>query len=70
MKKTSSELVIRQYNEADEKNIIALWQKCNLIRPWNNPARDIARKLKVNRELFLVGLINGNSIASVMGGYE
>ena len=70
MEKTSSELVIRQYNEADEKNVIALWQKCNLTRPWNNPAGDIGRKLLVNRELFLVGLIDGHIITSVMGGYE
>ena len=35
--------------------MVALWQACGLTRPWNDPHRDIARKLAVQRELFLVG---------------
>ena len=61
---------IRPYLESDQPAVIALWQVCDLVRPWNNPERDIARKLKVNRELFLVGLVEGKIVATVMGGYE
>jgi ribosomal protein S18 acetylase RimI-like enzyme len=61
---------IRQYSRADQKAVIELWQKCNLTRPWNNPKRDIERKLKVNPELFLIGLLDGKVIATAMGGYE
>ncbi|HEX9896040.1 MAG TPA: GNAT family acetyltransferase [Dehalococcoidales bacterium] len=61
---------IRQYSTADQEAVIELWQKCNLTRPWNNPKSDIERKLKVNPELFLVGLVNNKVIASAMGGYE
>ena len=60
----------RQYCPEDQKAVIELWQKCNLTRPWNNPRLDIERKLKVNPELFLVGLIDTKVIATVMGGYE
>jgi len=61
---------IRPYSPQDESAVITLWQKCNLTRPWNNPERDIERKLKVNPELFLVGAIDSRVIATVMGGYE
>jgi ribosomal protein S18 acetylase RimI-like enzyme len=36
----------------------------------NNPKRDIQRKLKVDRDLFLVGILDEKVIATVMGGYE
>jgi ribosomal protein S18 acetylase RimI-like enzyme len=61
---------IRQYSPEDQKAVIELWQTCNLTRPWNNPKLDIERKLKVNPELFLVGLLNNRIVATAMGGYE
>ena len=54
----------------DENAVVALWQKCDLARPWNNPRSDIARKLKVHPELFLVGIFAGKIVATAMGGYE
>jgi ribosomal protein S18 acetylase RimI-like enzyme len=54
----------------DEKAVIELWQKCDLVRLWNNPELDIARKLKVNPKLFIVGVLNVKIIATAMGGYE
>ena len=61
---------IRSYEEADEQAVIALWQDCGLVVAHNDPRKDIARKLEVGRDLFLVGLDNGEIVASVMGGYE
>lgn len=43
---------------------------CGLTRPWNNPRKDIKRKLAVQPELFLVGESQGRIVASVMAGYE
>ncbi len=63
-------LLIRAYQSDDEEEVIKLWRRCNLVVPWNNPKLDIERKLKVNPELFLVGLIDGKIAATVMGGYE
>ena len=63
-------MTIRSYAPADEASVVRLWQRCNLARPQNDPHRDIARKMKVNPELFLVGTIDGKVIATVMGGYE
>lgn len=61
---------IRAYQEEDEDELIQLWKACGLVVPWNDPAKDIGRKLLVERDLFLVGLLEGRIIASVMGGYE
>jgi len=64
------QLEIRPFQETDKPEVIALWQACELIRSWNNPEKDIQRKLAASPELFLVGLLNGKLIAAVMAGYE
>lgn len=61
---------IRPFQPADEAAVVALWEECRLIRPWNDPHKDIARKLAVQPELFLVGVADGAVMASVMAGYE
>lgn len=38
--------------------------------PHNDPAMDIKRKLDIDPELFLVGLLEEVVVATVMGGYE
>jgi ribosomal protein S18 acetylase RimI-like enzyme len=63
-------LQIRPLRLDDEGAVVALWRRCDLVRPWNDPAKDIRRKLKVNPEWFLVGLLDGRIIACVMAGYE
>ena len=61
---------VRAYRGMDQYAVIELWRVCHLIVPWNNPEKDIERKLKVNPELFLVGEHRGEIIASAMAGYE
>jgi ribosomal protein S18 acetylase RimI-like enzyme len=61
---------IRPFQAADEAAVIALWEESQLTRPWNDPRKDIARKLAVQPELFLVGIEDGKVMASVMAGYE
>jgi ribosomal protein S18 acetylase RimI-like enzyme len=63
-------MLIRSYQEADEDAVVALWEECKLTRPWNDPRKDIARKLSVQRELFLIGEIDNVVIGSIMCGYE
>jgi ribosomal protein S18 acetylase RimI-like enzyme len=63
-------MIIKPYSPEHESAVIELWRKCNLMRPQNNPKLDIERKLKVNPELFLVGLIDSRIVAAVMGGYD
>ncbi|MFT3734422.1 MAG: GNAT family acetyltransferase [Rhodocyclaceae bacterium] len=61
---------IRIFRPADEAAVIALWEACDLTRPWNDPRKDIARKLAVHPELFFVGELEGRIVASAMAGYE
>jgi ribosomal protein S18 acetylase RimI-like enzyme len=61
---------IRAFHSNDEAAVISLWRSCDLVRAWNDPAKDIRRKLQVRPDLFLVGLLNGRVIACVMAGYE
>lgn len=67
---TRSPLTIRRFRTEDSEDVVSLWRRCDLLRPVNDPLQDIARKLKVGQDLFLVA-IRGEKIAgSVMAGYE
>ncbi len=62
---------IRSFAPADRRDVIALWEACGLLRPWNDPERDIDRKLARDPELLLVGVDEGGAIVgSVMAGYD
>lgn len=61
---------IRTFEIGDQLAVIELWSACGLVVPWNDPAKDIARKLEIDADLFLVGEISGEIVATVMGGYE
>ena len=63
-------MLIRPYVRGDEAAVVALWQQCGLTRPWNDPRKDIARKLTVQPEMFLVGILGDRLVASIMAGYE
>jgi ribosomal protein S18 acetylase RimI-like enzyme len=63
-------LQIRPYRSDDEVAVVGLWVVCQLIGPHNNPHQDIARKLRVNPEWFLVGELDDKIVATCMVGYE
>ena len=63
-------MLIRSYRESDEKAVVQLWRDCGLVVPWNDPAKDIQRKLGTQRYMFLVGLLGSRLVGAVMGGYE
>ena len=43
---TEGSLLIRTFQTENEAALVALWEMCKLIVPWNNPHKDIARKPK------------------------
>jgi len=61
---------IRPFQGSDEDAVLRLWRRCDLIRAWNDPSKDIRRKLSVRPDPFLVGELEGEIIACVMAGYE
>jgi ribosomal protein S18 acetylase RimI-like enzyme len=62
---------IRPYNETDEKEVAILWREVFPGSPaWNDPVTDIRRKLKIQRELFIMAIIDSAVVGSAMGGYD
>ena len=62
---------IRPYMEADEAAVAGLWREVFPDAPsWNHPETDIRRKLAVQRELFLVAVVEGQVVGTAMGGYD
>jgi len=61
---------IRAFAEPDTDRVVELWADCGLTRPWNDPRKDIARKLTVQPDLFLVGEDDGWLIATAMIGFD
>jgi ribosomal protein S18 acetylase RimI-like enzyme len=61
---------IRPFEESDRAGLIELWHRCDLTRPWNDPDRDVDRKLARDGELLLVGVVDGSIVATVMAGYD
>ncbi len=62
---------IRVFALQDSEAVVQLWHDCGLYRPWNDPHKDIARKLSVSPELFWVGVDEqGAVMASIMVGYD
>lgn len=61
---------IRPFEVKDTESVVALWGRCELVVPWNDPQKDINRKCQVGQDLFLVGTVNDAVVAAVMGGYE
>jgi ribosomal protein S18 acetylase RimI-like enzyme len=61
---------IRAFEMSDRAEVVDLWRVCDLTREWNDPNKDIDRKLAVNDGLFLVGVVDGRIIGSLMAGYD
>lgn len=56
--------------EADRDAIMALWQACDLTRPWNDPATDFRKAIENAASDILLLSEADTLIASVMTGYD
>lgn len=63
-------VLIDTFTDNDTEAVVTLWRACDLTRPWNNPYRDIQRKLSVSDNLFLVARKDKYIVGTLMGGYE
>lgn len=61
---------IRVFRQDDYEEVLTLWERCDLLRPWNDPEMDIERKLRCGADLFLVAELAGEVVGSIMGGYD
>ncbi|MEE8534696.1 MAG: GNAT family acetyltransferase [Kiloniellales bacterium] len=67
---TSGKLTIRPYLDGDRDALVALWQACDLNRPWNDPDQDIALFQGTPTSEIFVGKIGRQLIASVCMGHD
>lgn len=61
---------IRSFEDSDLDAVVALWRKCGLVVPWNDPAADIHLALDSGHGAVLVGFEGPDIIASVMVGHD
>jgi len=63
-------LTIAPIGDADVADVVALWQRCGLTRPWNDAAADIALARRGPNAAVLVGRDGGSIVASVLVGHD
>ena len=63
-------ITIAPIEDADIPAIIALWQRCGLTRPWNDPADDIALARKSANAAVLAGRDGSAIVATVLVGHD
>ena len=63
-------LAIAPITDADIEATIALWRRCGLTRPWNDPAADIALARKGENSTVLLGRNGGALAAAIMVGHD
>jgi ribosomal protein S18 acetylase RimI-like enzyme len=60
----------RLVEDRDVQQVIALWDRCKLTRPWNDPVTDIAFARRGASSAVLVWEESNRIIASVMVGHD
>jgi ribosomal protein S18 acetylase RimI-like enzyme len=65
-----TELAVAPIADADVEAVIALWQRCGLVRPWNDPASDIAFARRTPTAEILIGRHDGTIVAATMVGHD
>ncbi|MCG8619020.1 MAG: GNAT family acetyltransferase [Desulfobacterales bacterium] len=65
-----TDLRISSFAEGYRSQVIDLWQTCGLTVPWNDPDRDIQRKLDHSPDLFFLALLGDRVIGTCMAGYD
>jgi ribosomal protein S18 acetylase RimI-like enzyme len=65
-------LTIRSYAPADFEKVVALWEACELTRPWNDPAADIEFCLASENARLMVGVADDESriVATARVGHD
>ena len=68
------DITLRPFEVGDTEAVIALWGRAGLTRPWNDPHKDITRKLeemeKGGHSWFWIAEQSGTIIAAAMAGYD
>ena len=61
---------VRAYRDEDRAAVVEVWRSAGLVRSWNDPHKDLERKLAADPEGLLVAVEDGVVVGTVMAGYE
>jgi ribosomal protein S18 acetylase RimI-like enzyme len=61
---------VTEISDGDVADVVALWQRCGLTRPWNDPASDIALARRGEHSTVLVGRVGAHIVATAMVGHD
>jgi ribosomal protein S18 acetylase RimI-like enzyme len=67
---TATQLAIAPLEDADIAAVVALWERCGLTRPWNEPEADIALARQGSNAAVLLGRDGDAVVASVLVGHD
>jgi ribosomal protein S18 acetylase RimI-like enzyme len=70
MSESVQALAIEPMADDDNAAVAALWQRCGLTRPWNDPSADIAFARRGPNSAILVGRRDGGVVATIMVGHD
>ena len=65
--------LIRPILDGDEEAVAELWRVCGLVRPWNDPYRDMgSARANASSDIFVAATATnrGNIVGSVMAGND
>jgi ribosomal protein S18 acetylase RimI-like enzyme len=65
-----TDAVVRNMNDEDAEQVIALWKASGITRPWNNPVTDIAFARRGEHSTVLVADLTGRVVATAMVGED
>jgi hypothetical protein len=63
-------LSISPITDGEVDAVVALWERCSLTRPWNDPRSDIALARRGPASTILIGRDGDNVVASAMVGHD
>jgi ribosomal protein S18 acetylase RimI-like enzyme len=63
-------VIIREFRDADLSAVVALWQDCDLTRPWNPPERDIQLCRQSGHGTLFVAEAAERIIGTIMVGHD
>lgn len=64
------QFLIREINDDDIEQVVALWHAAGVARPWNDPRRDIAFARRDRHSTVLVGVEADKIVATAMVGED
>jgi ribosomal protein S18 acetylase RimI-like enzyme len=65
-----TDLKVAPLTDADVEPVIALWQRCGLTRPWNDPSGDIAFARRGPNSAILIGRSDNAIVATALAGHD